>query len=102
MTILEQVQEDVKTAMKAGEKERVGQLGMLVNALQAEEKEGKGDEVGGLQGERNRRAPTRAPAPPRRARGPEGGRPDGAGRGGGGRGKADRGLSARAALRPGA
>ena len=55
MTILEQVQEDVKTAMKAGEKERVGQLRMLVNALQAEEKEGKGDEVAALQRERKRR-----------------------------------------------
>jgi len=55
MTILEQVQEDVKTAMKAGEKERVGRLRMLVNALQAEEKEGKGDEVAALQRERKRR-----------------------------------------------
>jgi uncharacterized protein YqeY len=55
MTILEQVQEDVKTAMKAGERERVGQLRMLVNALQAEEKEGKGDEVAALQRERKRR-----------------------------------------------
>src|SRR3954466_3579081 len=55
MTILEQVQEDVKTAMKAGEKERVGRLRMLVNALQAEEKEGKGDEIAALQRERKRR-----------------------------------------------
>ena len=55
MSILAQVQEDVKTAMKAGEKERVGQLRMLVNALQAEEKEGNGDEVAALQRERKRR-----------------------------------------------
>ena len=55
MSILEQVQEDVKTAMKAGERDRVGQLRMLVNALQAEEKEGKGDEVAALQRERKRR-----------------------------------------------
>src|SRR3954469_16112315 len=55
MTILEQVQEDVRTAMKSGEKERVGQLRMLVNALQVEEKEGKGDEVAALQRERKRR-----------------------------------------------
>jgi uncharacterized protein YqeY len=55
MGILEQVQEDVKTAMKAGEKERVGQLRMIVNALQQEEKEGKGDEVAALQRERKRR-----------------------------------------------
>jgi uncharacterized protein len=55
MTILERVQEDVKTAMKAGERERVGQLRMLVSALQAEQKEGKGDEVAALQRERKRR-----------------------------------------------
>ena len=55
MSILEQVQEEVKTAMKAGERERVGQLRMLVYALLAEEKEGKGDEVAALQRERKRR-----------------------------------------------
>jgi uncharacterized protein len=55
MGILEQVQDDVKAAMKAGEKDRVGQLRMIVNALQAEEKEGKGDEVAALQRERKRR-----------------------------------------------
>jgi uncharacterized protein YqeY len=55
MSILEQVQEDVKAAMKAGERERVGQLRMLVNALQTEQKEGKGDEVAALQRERKRR-----------------------------------------------
>jgi hypothetical protein len=55
VSILEQVQEDVKTAMKSGERERVGQLRMIVNALQAEEKEGKGDEVAALQRERKRR-----------------------------------------------
>ncbi len=41
--------------MKSGERERVGQLRMLVNALQAEQKEGKGDEVAALQRERKRR-----------------------------------------------
>jgi uncharacterized protein YqeY len=55
MSILEQVQDDVKQAMKAGEKDRVGALRMIVNALQAEEKEGKGDEVAALQRERKRR-----------------------------------------------
>src|SRR5262245_34633386 len=55
MTILEQVQDDVKTAMKAGEKDRVGQLRMIVNALQQEAKEGKDDEVAALQRERKRR-----------------------------------------------
>ena len=55
MSILEQVQEDVKTAMKAGEKEKVGRLRMIVNALQQEAKEGKDDEVAALQRERKRR-----------------------------------------------
>jgi uncharacterized protein len=55
MSILEQVQDDVKTAMKAGEKEKVGRLRMVVAALQAEEKEGKGDEEAALQRERKRR-----------------------------------------------
>ena len=54
VSILEQVQEDVKVAMKAGERDRVGQLRMVVNALQAEEKEGTGDEIAALQRERSR------------------------------------------------
>lgn len=55
MTILERIQDDVKTAMKAGEKDRVGQLRMIVAALQKEEKEGKGDEIAALQRERKQR-----------------------------------------------
>ena len=55
MSILEQVQDDVKTAMKAGERDRVGALRMIVNALQQEAKEGKDDEVAALQRERKRR-----------------------------------------------
>jgi uncharacterized protein YqeY len=55
MSILEQVQDDVKAAMKAGEKAKVGQLRMIVNALQQEAKEGKDDEVAALQRERKRR-----------------------------------------------
>jgi uncharacterized protein len=54
-SILEQVQSDVRDAMKAKERERVGALRLIVNALQAEEKEGKGDEVAALQRERKRR-----------------------------------------------
>jgi uncharacterized protein len=54
-SILEQVQADVKDAMKAKERDRVGALRMIVNALQAEEKEGNGDEVAALQRERKRR-----------------------------------------------
>ena len=55
MGILEQVQSDVKDAMKAGDKERVGRLRMVANALQVAAKEGKDDEVAVLQGERKRR-----------------------------------------------
>jgi uncharacterized protein YqeY len=55
MTILEHVQEDVKSAMKAGERDRVGALRMIVHALQQEAKEGKDDEVAALQRERKRR-----------------------------------------------
>jgi len=54
-SILEQVQSDVRDAMKAKERDRVGALRMIVNALQAEEKEGNGDEVAALQRERKRR-----------------------------------------------
>ncbi len=55
MSILAQVQDDVKTAMKAGDKEKVGALRMVANALQNAAKEGKDDEVAILQGERKRR-----------------------------------------------
>jgi uncharacterized protein YqeY len=56
MSVLEQVREDTTTAMKAGEKERVGALRMIVNALQKAEKEGGGDdELTVLQRERKRR-----------------------------------------------
>lgn len=55
VSILERVQDDVKQAMKAGERDRVGALRMIVNALQQEAKEGKDDEVAALQRERKRR-----------------------------------------------
>jgi uncharacterized protein YqeY len=55
MSILEKVQSDVKDAMKAGDKEKVGRLRMVANALQGAAKEGKDDEVATLQGERKRR-----------------------------------------------
>ncbi len=54
-TILEKVQADVKDAMKAGDKARVGALRMIANALQNSAKEGSDDEVAVLQGERKRR-----------------------------------------------
>src|SRR6476619_3289059 len=41
--------------MKAGERDRVGALRMISNALQQDAKEGKGDEVAVLRRERKRR-----------------------------------------------
>lgn len=55
MSILEQVQGDVRTAMKAGEKERAAALRMVVDSLQQDAKLGKGDEVAVLQRERKKR-----------------------------------------------
>ena len=54
-TALERAQEDVRTAMKSGDRKRVGALRMIVDALQKEAKLGKGDEVAVLQRERKKR-----------------------------------------------
>jgi len=54
-TILERVQADTREAMKAGERERVGALRMIANALQQDAKLGEGDEVAVLQRERKKR-----------------------------------------------
>jgi uncharacterized protein YqeY len=56
MSVLEQVQADVRTAMKAGDRARTGALRMIVDALQKEAKLGDGDEVAVLQRERKKRA----------------------------------------------
>ena len=55
MSILEQVQEDTRAAMKARERDRVGALRMISNALQQEAKEGDADEIAVLRRERKRR-----------------------------------------------
>jgi uncharacterized protein len=55
MSVLEQVQADVRAAMKAGDRERAGALRMVVDALQKEAKLGDGDEVAVLQRERKKR-----------------------------------------------
>jgi uncharacterized protein YqeY len=55
MTILERVQADTRNAMKAGERDRVGALRLVANALQREAKEGRDDEVAVLRRERKRR-----------------------------------------------
>jgi uncharacterized protein YqeY len=55
MSVLEQVQDDVKTAMKARDRERAGALRLIVDVLQQDAKLGKGDEVAVLQRERKKR-----------------------------------------------
>ena len=53
--MLKQIQDDVKDAMRAGEKERVHALRLIVNELQKAAKENGGDELDVLQRERKRR-----------------------------------------------
>ena len=55
MALLEQVQDDVKTALKAGERDRVHALRLVADALQKAAKEQGADEVEVLQRERKRR-----------------------------------------------
>jgi uncharacterized protein len=55
MSLLNQIQDDVKGAMKAGERERVHALRLIVNELQKAAKDNGGDEVEVLQRERKRR-----------------------------------------------
>ncbi|HSS34034.1 MAG TPA: GatB/YqeY domain-containing protein [Solirubrobacterales bacterium] len=55
MSALEQAQADVRTAMKAREKDRAGALRLIVDSLQQDAKLGKGDEVAVLQRERKKR-----------------------------------------------
>jgi uncharacterized protein YqeY len=55
VTIAEQIKTDVGTAMKAGEKERVGALRLVLSELQKAEKDGGADEHAILRRERKRR-----------------------------------------------
>ncbi|HEU4656330.1 MAG TPA: GatB/YqeY domain-containing protein [Capillimicrobium sp.] len=55
MTIAERVKDDLTTAMKAGERERVSTLRLVLSELQKAAKEGGGDEVAVLRRERKRR-----------------------------------------------
>ena len=55
VTLTDRVKADLTTAMKAGEKERVGTLRLVLSELQKDAKEGKGDEVAVLRRERKRR-----------------------------------------------
>jgi uncharacterized protein YqeY len=55
MSVLDRVQSDVRDAMKAGEKERVHALRLIVSELQKAAKENGAEEVEVLQRERKRR-----------------------------------------------
>jgi uncharacterized protein len=55
MTVTEQVRADVTTALKAGDKERVGALRLVLSELQKATKEGSDDELAVLRRERKRR-----------------------------------------------
>ena len=55
MTVLEQVHSDMTSAMKAGEKQRVGALRLVLSELQKAAKEGSDDELVVLRRERKRR-----------------------------------------------
>jgi uncharacterized protein YqeY len=56
MSITDDVRSDLTTAMKAGDKDTVGTLRMLLSELQKAAKEGSGDELSVLRRERKRRA----------------------------------------------
>ncbi len=55
MAILEQIKVDLQGAMRAGEKERVGALRLVLSELQKAAKEGGEDELAVLRRERKRR-----------------------------------------------
>ena len=55
MTLTERVKSDLATAMKAGDKDRVGTLRLVLSELQKAAKEGDGDETAVLRRERKRR-----------------------------------------------
>ena len=55
MAIVEQIRDDLKGAMRAGEKDRVTALRLVLSELQKDAKEGQGDELTVLRRERKRR-----------------------------------------------
>jgi uncharacterized protein len=69
MTLADRVKQDLTSAMKAGERDRVGALRMVLSELQKAAKEGSGDEVAVLRRERKRRQESAAAFR-------DGGRPD--------------------------
>ncbi|HSC03360.1 MAG TPA: GatB/YqeY domain-containing protein [Solirubrobacteraceae bacterium] len=55
MSVIEQVRGDMTSAMKAGEKDRVGALRLVLSELQKAQKDGSADEQAVLRRERKRR-----------------------------------------------
>ena len=55
MTVTERVRTDMTSAMKAGEKQRVGALRLVLSELQKAAKDGSDDELAVLRRERKRR-----------------------------------------------
>jgi uncharacterized protein YqeY len=55
VSVIDQVRGDMTTAMKAGEKDRVGALRLVLSELQKARKEGSDDELAVLRRERKRR-----------------------------------------------
>jgi uncharacterized protein len=55
MQLADRVKQDLTTAMKAGEKDRVAALRLVLSELQKDAKEGAGDELAVLRRERKRR-----------------------------------------------
>jgi uncharacterized protein len=55
VTVIDQVRSDMTSAMKAGEKQRVGALRLVLSELQKAAKEGGDDELSVLRRERKRR-----------------------------------------------
>jgi uncharacterized protein YqeY len=55
LQIADRIKSDVASAMKAGERERVGALRLVLSELQKAEKEGEADELAVLRRERKRR-----------------------------------------------
>src|ERR687884_2351329 len=55
MTLADRVKQDLATAMKAGERERVAALRLVLSELQKAAKEGDADELAVLRRERKRR-----------------------------------------------
>ncbi|HEX8155899.1 MAG TPA: GatB/YqeY domain-containing protein [Solirubrobacteraceae bacterium] len=55
MTLVDTVKQDLATAMRAGEKDRVGALRLVLSELQKAAKEGSADELAVLRRERKRR-----------------------------------------------